>query len=273
MIRNMKYSLTILVAICLATVTCKAQDEDPDDTNIGIKAGYFDGSSSDNIDYSGFKLPPLEILFTNARSNPSIEMLAREEQLAKEFMKKEKADFFRTIQGRGAYTYGIMDNYGSNSNVTTPIYYQYVGSKQHYWNVGASINFTLEDIIDIHRKVKRKRLEYEKAGFVKDRAFEELKIQILTLYVAINNDLVSLKTAAENAASYRGAGMKTKSEFFTNEVNVRELAETKRWESVAVQEYQTIQTRITTNILTLEILTHTPIITNITNKINADNEN
>lgn len=256
-----------LVAVCLLPNCAMAQDATDDDTDTGgILAGYFDNKDGQvGFNYSNFKLPPLEILFDNARSNPSVELLAKEEMIERELLKKSKGDILQHITGHGGYSYGVMDNYGSNSNVTSPIYYQYMGTKQHYWNVGASLNVSLEDIFDIRRKVKRQRLNVEKAELQKNIAYDELKQQIVTLFVRINNDLVSLKTAAENAASYKGAGMLTDQEFKLGDVTVRELAETKRWESTAVQEYQMLQTQITTNILILEIITHTPIITNIVN--------
>ena len=47
-------------------------------------------------------------------------------------------------------------------------------------------------------------------------------------------------------------------------------ADTKRFESGQVSGYQNLQTLITTDIITLEILTHTPIITNSTTEITLD---
>ena len=41
-------------------------------------------------------------------------------------------------------------------------------------------------------------------------------------------------------------------------------------ESDQVSQYQSLQTTITTDIITLEILTHTPIITNSTTEITLD---
>lgn len=270
---NMNKFVYIAAALfCIPTIsfsqTVTEKNEDGE-----IIAGYFDSfTGSEGINFASFKLPPLEILFSNARTNPSIELLAKEEQLAKELLKKEKTDFLSHITGHGSYSYGIMDNYGSNSSVVSPIYYQYMGSKQSFWNIGASVNFSVEDIFEIKRKIKRQKLEVEKSTINKDIAYETLKQQIVTLYVQINNDLIALKTAAENAASYKGAGMLTNEEFKIGEISVRELAETKRWENDAVQNYQRLQTSITTNILILEIITHTPIITNIVSNTSYNNK-
>lgn len=254
--------LTLLLLGLGITTTLQAQEEDK---NKGIIAGYFDTddmNGGENIDYSTFKLPPLGLLFENAKSNPTVEQLAREEEIQRELMKKEKKSWTEWIVGNASYSYGVMDNYGSSENVMTPIYYQYVGSKQHYWNVGARASVPLNHIFDYKGRVKRQRLSMEKAQLEKDIAYEQLKQNIATLYVRITNNLISLKTSSENAAAYKGAGLLTKEEFKMGDVTVRELAETKRWESSVTQEYQNLQMAITTDILVLEILTHTPIITN-----------
>lgn len=254
--------ITLLLLGLGITTTVQAQEEDK---NKGIIAGYFDTddlNGGENIDYSTFKLPPLGVLFENAKSNPTIEQLAREEEIQRLLVRKEKNSWTEWITGNAAYSYGIMDNYGTSENVVTPIFYQYIGSKQHYWNVGARANIPLQHIVDYSGRVKRQKLNAEKAQLSKDIAYENLKQTIATLYVRITNNLISLKTSSENAAAYKGAGLLTKEEFKLGEVSVRDLAETKRWESNATQEYQNIQMSITTDILILEILTHTPIITN-----------
>ena len=50
-------------------------------------------------------------------------------------------------------------------------------------------------------------------------------------------------------------------------MSIEAFANTKRWEEGAVSTYQNLQTQITTDIITLEIMTHTPILTNTTTDI------
>ena len=128
--------------------------------------------------------------------------------------------------------------------------------------MGASVNVGLESLFDLGGRINRQRLAVEKATIEKEIAFDQLKQQIATIYVRITNNLIALKTAAENAAAYRGAGLMTEQRFRNNQATITELAEIRRWENNAVQSYQTIQSQISTDIILLEILTHTPIITN-----------
>jgi outer membrane protein TolC len=157
--------------------------------------------------------------------------------------------------------------WGQNSSSASMILQQYQGSEQSYWNVGVNLAVPVEDILDLKAAVRRKKLEVEQAIIAKDQAYDQLKLQIATLFVKITNDLVSLKTASENAAIYQGAGALNLEDFHQGNMTIEDFAGTKTYEQSAVSTYQGLQTQITTDIITLEILTHTPILTNTTTDI------
>jgi hypothetical protein len=152
----------------------------------------------------------------------------------------------------------------------TPIFESKDGSEQSYWNVGVNLNIPLEDILDWGPSIKRKRLEADKARLEKDIKFEDLKLQISSLYAKITNNLVTLKTASEGAAAYQGAGALNQEDFHQGNMNIEDYAWTKMHELSTVQSYQTLQTSIITDILTLEIVSRTPIITNATTEVTLD---
>jgi hypothetical protein len=149
---------------------------------------------------------------------------------------------------------------------------QYQGSTQSYWNVGVNLAVPLEDILDLSAAVKRKKLEVDKARIEKDKAFDNLKLQIATLYIKITNNLVALKTSSEAAAIYQGAGALNQEDFHQGNMTIESFAYTKMHEIGVVQGYQALQTQITTDIITLELLTHTPILTNTTTDITLEDE-
>ena len=113
-------------------------------------------------------------------------------------------------------------------------------------------------------------MEVDQAILAKDIAFDQLKLQIASLFVKITNDLITLKTAGEAAAAYQGAGALNLEEFENGNQEISAYAMDKQRELTTVQSYQSMQTSITTDIITLEILTHTPIITNSTTEITLD---
>ena len=79
-----------------------------------------------------------------------------------------------------------------------------------------------------------------------------------------------MKTSSEAAAVYQGAGALNLEDFHNDNMSIEDFAYTKLHEIGVVEQYQALQTRITTDILTLEILTHTPILTNSTTEITLD---
>ena len=160
--------------------------------------------------------------------------------------------------------------WGNNSSTYSTMIYQFQGSEQSYWNVGVNISVPLEDILDLSAAVRRKRMEAERAQIRKDMAYDELKRDIAHLYIQITNNLVALKTAGENAAIFQGAGQLNQEDFHQGNMTIENFADTKRWEQSAVSTYQNLQTAITQDIITLEILTHTPILTNTTTEITLD---
>ena len=237
----------------------------------GIAAGFFDSSKDKDINFSEFHLPPLSVLLENAKANPQILSLEKARQIAEAEVAKQKRSIFSHITGHASYSYGKGDMWGNNSStVTSYMMLQYQGTETAYWNVGVSASISVEDILDYVPSIKRSRLAADQAVIAKDIAFDQLKLQIATLFVKITNDLVTLKTLGEAAAAYQGAGALNREEFENGNMEIEEFAHTKLYESGQVSSYQGMQTTITTDIITLEILTHTPIITNSTTEITLD---
>ena len=202
--------------------------------------------------------------------------MEKSEQLAKAEVAKQKRHIFSYIRAHASYSYGKTDVYGQMTNNQTgtmnfvPIFESKNGTEQSYWNVGVNLNIPLEDILDWAPSIKRKRLEAEKARLEKDIKFEDLKLQISTLYAKITNSLVTLKTASESAAAYQGAGSLNQEDFLQGNMSIEDYAWTKMHEMSTVSSYQNMQTTIITDILTLEIISRTPIITNATTEVTLD---
>lgn len=262
---KLKRLLFVVVTAGLSSTAFAQFDE------TGIAAGFFDSSKDKEINFSEFHLPPLAILFENAKSTPAIMTLEKARQLAQAEVAKQKRHIFSYITGRASYAYGKSDMWGNNSSSTNMMIYQFQGTEQSYWNVGASLSLPLEDVLDLGAAVKRKKIEVEQAVLAKDIAYDDLKLKIASLFVKITNNLVTLKTLGETAAAYQGAGALNKEDFENGNMSIEGYASTKMYESSQVSGYQSLQTEITTDIITLEILSHTPIITNSTTEITLDN--
>ncbi len=238
--------------------------------NSGISAGFFDSSEENTINFSNFHLPPLAVLYENAKQSPRVLSLEKAQELAKAEVAKQKRHIFSYVTGHASYSYGKTDMWGQNSTSYSPVLQQFQGSEQSYWNVGVNIAVPLEDILDLSGSVRRKRLEVDKAAYDKDLEYERVKLEIGSLFIKITNALVTLKTASEGAAIYQGAGALNLEDFHQGNLSIEDFAYTKLHELDVVKQYQELQTQITTDIITLEILSHTPILTNTTTEVTLE---
>jgi len=240
--------------------------------NSGISAGFFDSSENSTINFSTFHLPPLGVLYENAKQNPQILSLQKAQEIAQAEVAKQRRHIFSYVYGHASYSYGKTDMWGQGSTQYNMILQQYQGNTQSYWNVGVNLAIPLEDILDLNAAVKRKKLLVDQARIQRDIAFDDLKKQIATLYISITNNLVALKTSSEASAIYQGAGALNQEDFHQGNMSIEDFAYTKLHEISVVQQYQSLQTQITTEIITLELLTHTPILTNTTTDITLEDE-
>ena len=257
--------LTSLFAVTAATSFAQYN-------NSGVSAGFFDSSENATINFSTFHHPPLGVLYENAKQNPKILSLAKAQEIAQAEVAKQKRHIFSYVYGHASYSYGKTDMWGQGSTSYNTILQQYQGSEQSYWNVGVNLNIPLEDILDLKAAVKRKKLLVDQARIAKDVAFDDLKKQIAMLYISITNNLVALKTSSEASAIYQGAGALNQEDFHQGNMTIEDFAWTKLHEVSVVQGYQSLQTQITTDIITLELLTHTPILTNTTTDVTLEEE-
>ena len=257
--------ILILTAISTLSTASYAQFNES-----GISAGFFDGSKENTINFSEFHLPPLAVLFENAKATPQVMSLQKAQEIAEAEVAKQKRHIFSYINGHASYGYGKADMWGQGQSGYSILLKQYQGSEQSYWNVGVSLAVPLEDILDLSAAVRRKKLEVDQAIYNKDIQYDQLKLQIAGLFTKITNDLIRLKTASENAAMYQGAGTMNLEDFHNGNIGIEDFAYTKQREDAAVSSYQNLQTSIITDILTLEIITHTPILTNSTTEITLD---
>lgn len=261
-----KYLFTIAISSLCLTASAQSADDS------GISAGFFDSSHEKDISFSEFKLPPLAVLFENAKANPTILQIAKQQEIAQAEVAKQKKHIFSYVSGNASASYGLSDIWSGSQGTGygTGMVWQPHSSEQSYWNLGVSVSVPLEDILDLGPSVKRKRLEVENIQIQKDIAYDQLKLQIVSLYIKITNNLVALKSAGESAAAYQGANSLNEVEFHHGNMEIEAYASTGQQNMSTVSAYQTLLTEITTDIVTLEILTHTPIITNTTTDITLD---
>lgn len=253
-----KLCFTIIFAI-LSIHSMKAQEERQQEEQTVVTQDDIWGNM--DLDYAKIKLPPLSVLYENARTTPSIQILEKEKQLQKKLLSKEKKGWLGFFNAGGNISYGIADNVGSSTDVNTPVVYRYVGTEQTSWNVGGGVSIPFETLFDLRGKIKRQRIQVDIAELRKQEAYENLKIQIAHLYVQILSNIETLQRSAENIALYKGASAVAEQEYRNRRTPIDAVAETKEKEFRANQAFASLRSTINDQLLMLEIISHTPILT------------
>ena len=81
------------------------------------------------------------------------------------------------------------------------------------------------------------------------------------LYVQILSNIETLQRSAENIALYKGASAVAEQEYRNRRTSIHDVAKTKEQEFAANQDFALLRSTINDQLLTLEIISHTPILT------------
>jgi outer membrane protein TolC len=239
--------LYILIFFCLCTV-------------FPLQAQESDISNMTSEDYIRLKLPPLDSLFENAKKGPAFQILDVQKQNEISLLRKEKRNWLKFFTIGGSYNYGILGNLSSFSDSATPLYSQYSENAQTSYHIGASVGFSFEDLFDIKPRVNRQKLKVKEIDLQKEKILTEVKQQIITLYTSILSSINLLKIKAENVTFANAQFKIGESNFLNGKGDITSLNTMKSMQSQALSEYESTRSDINRNLLLLEILSDTPII-------------
>ena len=119
-------------------------------------------------DYSSITLPPLDLLFENAKSAPTYELASVKEQIERKLLAKEKRAFLGFFSLRGSYQYGMFGNESTYTDVAIAPYLTYATQAQNGYTVGAGVNIPLDGLFDLTARVKRQKLNVRTAQLERD---------------------------------------------------------------------------------------------------------
>ena len=148
-------------------------------------------------DYTNISLPPLDLLFENAKGGPIYELASVKEQIERKLLAKERRAVLSFFNIRGSYQWGKFGNDYTYTDVSTPILYNYSTSKQQTYTVGAAVNIPLDELFDLAPRVRRQKLNVKTAALEREAKFEDMKKEIIELYATATSQLSVLTLRAE----------------------------------------------------------------------------
>ncbi|RZF59434.1 TolC family protein [Sphingobacterium corticibacterium] len=212
------------------------------------------------IDYTKIALPPLEELFENAKKSPGVEMYEAKMEAQESQLVSEKRSWLKYFRVGGWWQYGNMTMNTAFTNEYTPLFYQSSGVTQNMWFGNAGINVPLDDLFDRGNRVKRQKMERRFTELEMEKWLDEQKMRIVDSYVRVINSISVLQKKMEHLTIATARMEMVENEFTNGHALISDLNTAKKMEMEAYETYKSTESAITSEILNLEILSRTKII-------------
>nr|WP_321521480.1 TolC family protein [uncultured Macellibacteroides sp.] len=211
-------------------------------------------------DYKKISLPPLDILYENAKNNPVYELAEVKEQIEISNLRKEKKAWLNYFSLRGSYQYGMFGNESTYTDVYTPVYFNYSTAAQNSYSVGAGISIPLDHLFDLKGRSNRQKMLVKSAALEKEQKFEEIKKEIIVLYSNALSQLNVLKLRSESLVITSAHYEIAEKNFANGSIDSGELSLEKQRQTDSLEQYENTKAELTKNLLILETITQTPIL-------------
>lgn len=219
-----------------------------------------DYSIIDEEDYKNIVLPPLDVLFENAKNSPTYEMADVKTAIERKLLAKEKRAFLSFFSLRGSYQYGMFGNESTYTDVAVAPYLTYSTQAQNGYTVGAGVNIPLDQLFDLKARVNRQKLTLRSAELEREIKYDEIKKNIIEMYAMATSQLKVLKMRSESLVLANVQYEISEKNFANGTIESAELSAEKERQSQAQESYENSKFELTKSLMILEVISRTPII-------------
>lgn len=210
--------------------------------------------------YSNILLPPLDVLFENAKNSPIYEMADVKAAIEQKMLAKEKRSFLGFFSLRGSYQYGMFGNESTYTDVAIAPYLTYSTQAQNGYTVGAGVNIPLDQLFDLKARVTRQKLSVRSAELEREIKYDEIKKNIIEMYAMATSQLKVLQLRSENLVLANVQYEISEKNFANGTIESNDLAVEKERQSQARESYENSKFELTKSLMILEVISRTPII-------------
>lgn len=211
-------------------------------------------------DYSRIELPPLSVLFENAKNSPIYEMADVKAAIERKLLKKEKWAFLGFFSLRGSYQYGMFGNESTFTDVAVAPYLSYSTQAQNGYTVGAGLSIPLDELFDLKGRINRQRLTLKSAELEREIKYDEIKKNIIEMYAMATSQIRVLKMRSESLVLANVQYEISERNFANGTIESSDLAVDKERQSTAREGYENSKFELTKSLMILEVISRTPII-------------
>lgn len=211
-------------------------------------------------DYLNLRLPSLEVLFESAKNSAAVELYNVRMEEQSSALKTEKRSWLKYFKVHSTYQWGLMGINSSFSDTNTPLFYQYSGARQNWYNVGASISVPLDDFFDRKNRVTRQQLKTKATRVEMEKWHDEQKLKIIEMYTQAVKELSVLKLKAESLSFANTRFELAQQDFLNGKLEAGSLSQIKDMQMDALESYEQTRASLNRALLQLEVLAKTKIL-------------
>ena len=219
-------------------------------------------SNSSEVDYENIVLPPLDVLFENAKNTPIYEMADVKAAIERKLLAKEKRAFLGFFSLRGSYQYGMFGNESTYTDVAIAPYLSYSTQAQNGYTVGAGVSIPLDQLFDLKPRVSRQKLAFRSAELEREIKYDEIKKEIIEMYAMATSQLQVLQMRSESLVLATVQYEISEKNFANGTIESSELSIDKERQSKAREAFESSKFELTKSLMILEVISRTPIIKN-----------
>ena len=210
--------------------------------------------------FTNILLPPLDVLFENAKNSPIYEMADVKAAIERKLLAKEKRAVLGFFSLRGSYQYGMFGNESTYTDVAIAPYLTYSTQAQNGYTVGAGVNIPLDQLFDLKARVTRQKLSVKSAELEREIKYDEIKKNIIEMYAMATSQLKVLQLRSENLVLSNVQYEISEKNFANGTIESNDLAAEKERQSQAREAYENSKFELTKSLMILEVIARTPII-------------
>ena len=206
------------------------------------------------------QLPPLSVFLAAVSENATVKRARSQVEQIKNEYKLQKRDWLNYFNVYANYQYGRYNVVGNASDEYTPMFQTSSTQNQHFFNVGASVGFSLGDLINRPLKLKNYRHQIDQLEYTQEDVMEERRLRVLDAYNAVTEQLATINAKAETAALYNAQMKISENDFIQGKIDIISLSLERARRSGAVVTYEEARVQLHNAIILLEMLTNVKII-------------
>ncbi|MEG2614575.1 MAG: TolC family protein, partial [Alistipes sp.] len=215
-------------------------------------------------EYTRIQLPPLHVLMQNARvRSPQVNIYDTNREAGEREVKTIRRRWLTYIKLNASYSYGSNDMTSqqySNDNTQYPIVQNVTGTDQSWWNVGANIGLPLSEIFNRRNLIKQQQKRNESIQYETESWYDDVCLKIIEAYTSAEMCLGMIDNAASAMVTAKAQYEFSKTDFVNGKIDAQTLSRQKSIENVALREYEQTRAELNKALLSLEILSKTPIL-------------